>query len=410
MIKDIDIFSDAKNILKRLIENGYKAYIVGGCVRDSLMEKIPYDWDICTSATPCEIIEVFSDFKVIKTGIKHGTVSVIVNGKPYEVTTFRTDGEYCDNRRPERVLFVKNLRDDLSRRDFTINAIAYNEDEGIIDYFGGIDDLGEKVIRCVGEPDVRFTEDALRILRAIRFSAVLGFRIHEDTKNSILKNALLLKNISKERVFAELKKILVSDGANVLYEYKNVFSSLLENRVLKREISKEFLKLSPKLSLRLCAYIYNLCKEDELIDFSKRILKTLRVDNKTRNAVIKVFENFDTKICDDLILCKKQISRLGKECFCDLVCLKRALFWEDETILKILEKAMENYKYIQENNLCVNVLQMELSGDDLVLNGICSGKAVGETLDKLLELIIEDKIKNKKEDLLKVAIKLNQKG
>ena len=225
MEKLIKMPENAKGIIDKLRTCGYDAYAVGGCIRDSIMGKIPYDWDICTSALPEEVLEVLGERNIIENGLKHGTVTVHIDGENYEITTFRTDGQYLDNRHPENVTFVRELKEDLSRRDFTMNSLAYNYSEGLIDIFGGRDDINNSIIRCVGDPDKRFGEDALRILRALRFSSQLGFSIEEKTSASIHKNAELLKNISAERIMSEFTKILMGKNVeDVLMNYKDVIA------------------------------------------------------------------------------------------------------------------------------------------------------------------------------------------
>ena len=208
MVNKIRIPRDATFIINKLEENGYEAYVVGGCVRDSLLGIEPHDWDICTSALPEQVIEVFKEYKVLLTGLQHGTVTIIIDTEPFEITTYRIDGEYEDNRHPTKVEFVSNLELDLMRRDFTINAMAYNDKNGLVDLFGGIEDIKNKVIRCVGNPDERFTEDALRMLRAIRFAVRFNCAIDKETMCSLLAHKSLLKNISVERISSELTKTL----------------------------------------------------------------------------------------------------------------------------------------------------------------------------------------------------------
>lgn len=208
MVNKIRIPRDAAFIINKLEENGYEAYVVGGCVRDSLLGIEPHDWDICTSALPEQVIEVFNEYKVLLTGLQHGTVTIIIDTEPYEITTYRIDGEYEDNRHPTKVEFVSNLELDLMRREFTINAMAYNDKNGLVDLFGGIEDIKNKVIRCVGNPDERFTEDALRMLRAIRFAVRFDCAIEKETMCSLLAHKSLLKNISVERISSELTKTL----------------------------------------------------------------------------------------------------------------------------------------------------------------------------------------------------------
>ena len=212
----ISIPSGAKYIIDKLYDNGFEAFVVGGCVRDSLMGNEPKDWDITTSASPIEVKNLFK--KTVDTGIKHGTVTVLIEKIGYEVTTYRVDGEYKDSRHPEEVIFTKNLKEDLRRRDFTINAMAYNDKVGVVDEYKGMEDLHNKIIRCVGVPSERFDEDALRILRAIRFSAQLGFDIENNTKAAIKEYASTLKNISAERIKVEIDKTLMSKNTIKIYD------------------------------------------------------------------------------------------------------------------------------------------------------------------------------------------------
>ena len=214
---------EVKLAIAKLTEKGFEAYIVGGCVRDSLMKCTPKDYDITTSANPEEVKNVFKEYRVVETGLKHGTVTVIVRGMPLEITTFRIDSEYLDHRHPKNVTFTKSLKEDTARRDFTMNALAYNDEKGLCDFYGGKVDIENKIIRCVGDANKRFNEDALRIMRALRFSSVLGFDIEENTKNAMFNNKHLLKNISSERLAGELVKLLC--GANVkkiLLEYIDI--------------------------------------------------------------------------------------------------------------------------------------------------------------------------------------------
>ena len=216
---------NANLIIHRLQNAGFEAFAVGGCVRDSLLGLTPHDWDICTSAKPEQIKACFEDFNTIDIGIKHGTVAIIVDKEPFEVTTYRVDGEYRDNRHPESVTFTSNLREDLARRDFTVNAIAYNEEYGIADFYGGESDLKNRLIRCVGNPDERFREDALRILRALRFASCYRFSIENETAAAIHRNSGLLNNIASERIQSELVRLLCGDGAeDILNEFRDVFA------------------------------------------------------------------------------------------------------------------------------------------------------------------------------------------
>ncbi|MCQ2370667.1 MAG: CCA tRNA nucleotidyltransferase [Akkermansia sp.] len=224
----IDIPQYAATVLERLEHHGFEAYVVGGCVRDSLMGRTPKDWDVCTNALPDEVLRVFRKFHVIKTGLKHGTVTVMVDHQPVEVTTFRIDGAYTDNRHPDSVNFVSRVEEDLARRDFTINAMAYNPRRGLVDAFGGREDLDARAIRCVGEPDERFHEDGLRILRALRFASRYDFNIETETAHSIRRNRHLLSNVSAERIFTELKGILAGEGVlSMLLGFPEVFATII---------------------------------------------------------------------------------------------------------------------------------------------------------------------------------------
>ena len=230
----IDVPTGAREVIEKLQAAGHEAYVVGGCVRDSILGLKPNDWDICTSANPDEVIEVLGSYEIIPTGLKHGTITVLAGDRivskyvGYEITTFRKDGEYKDNRHPESVEFVKSLKEDLARRDFTINAMAYSDATGVVDYFGGIDDLNNKVISCVGNPDDRFNEDALRMMRAMRFSSTYGFSIAKETAESIHRNKALLDNIAVERIQTELIKTLFGNGVlDVLLEYSDVIAQII---------------------------------------------------------------------------------------------------------------------------------------------------------------------------------------
>jgi tRNA nucleotidyltransferase (CCA-adding enzyme) len=227
---NINLPKEVEFIIDCLYKNGYEAYVVGGCVRDSILKLNPQDWDICTQAKPHEIIECFKEHKIIETGIKHGTVSVFLNGESYEITTYRVDGRYSDARHPDDVIFVSSLKEDLKRRDFTINAMAYNNKDGLVDYFGGYKDLSDKIIKCVGNCSIRFNEDSLRILRALRFVAKFDFEIEKKTSKAICENKELLNYLSAERIREELNKLLLSEGAEkILLDYPLVLSVFIPN-------------------------------------------------------------------------------------------------------------------------------------------------------------------------------------
>ena len=441
----IDIPSSVNNIIKKLEERGYEAYAVGGCVRDSVMGKEPNDWDICTSALPEETLLCLDKDNIIKNGIKHGTVTVRVDGENYEITTFRTDGEYTDNRHPESVTFVRDLNEDLSRRDFTINALAYSEERGLQDNFHGIDDIDNKIIRCVGSPDRRFGEDALRILRALRFSSVLGFDIEKRTAKSIHKNAYLLKNISKERIMSEFIKIL--EGKNVeaiLLEYSDVIAEIVPE--IKPMIGfeqhnphhvydvwthtvKVVSGIRAEKELRLAAFFHDIGKPSKFVMdengighfhghpemsavIAERALKRLKSDNKTIANVCRLIKFHDVRP-----FVKKSIRRLmaqsGMELFPHLLELKRAdakAQSEDylKETLEYIDFLEEMYNKERENNNDFTLKMLKINGQDLKDIGITNGREIGYCLNQLLIKVIDEEIENKKDILLEYAEKMDK--
>ena len=296
-----------QNVLNILNNAGYTAFLAGGCVRDFLMDKTPSDYDIATSSTPLETRKCFSGiYHVVDTGIKHGTVTVVTEDGNIEITTFRTDGDYKDGRHPESVLFSTNIEDDLSRRDFTVNAMAYNEKSGIIDLFSGINHIKKRKICCVGEADRRFSEDALRILRGLRFASVLDFFIEEETAKSIIKNKSLLNKVSKERIFVEFKKLICGKRASeILIRYKDVISEfipqLLEVEAEKyTEICKKIDTLENDINIRLSSYLSVFSS-----DVAETVLKNLKSDNKTVYFVKNTVKGLNTPLKADKISVKQ---------------------------------------------------------------------------------------------------------
>ena len=348
-----------KTILDILDKNGYEGFVVGGSVRDFVMEKIPNDYDVATSALPEETKKCFKDFKTIDTGLKHGPVSVIAGGNVVEITTYRIDGDYKDGRHPENVTFSSSLDMDLSRRDFTVNALAYSEKTGVYDIFGGLEDVKNKIIKCVGNPDKRFTEDALRILRALRFSSVLGFQIEEETKKSIKKNIELLENVSKERIFEELKKLVT--GKNAEYIFKEYQKEL------------EFItggdSVSNFKSINLYSSLAAIYKTEELAFNS---LKSLKADNKTVSFVTKLIKYKDYPL--DRISLKKLLSKEGEE------------FSKEFGIFKNVLNSIEE---IISSGECYSLKQLKIKGNHLKSMGYC-GEEIKIALEKLLNLAIEN--------------------
>ncbi len=399
---------NVKYIIKRLEEHGFCAYAVGGCVRDTLLDAKPNDWDICTNALPKDTVNIFSDYTVVKTGIRHGTIMVIIDREPFEITTFRIDGRYYDNRHPDKVTFVNNLKEDLKRRDFTINAMAYNDKTGICDYFGGINDLKNKIIRCVGDPDKRFTEDALRIIRAVRFSAQLGFNIDERTELSIHKNKGLLSGISRERIKNEFVKILMSNDYNVYYKYKDIFLIFTHNICADINFYKIISALPPILSVRLTAFILYGSKyhnKTALIELSKIFLYDLKFDKKTIKHICCLIRNYDINITNDLKILRKILSEIDHNVLYDILTLKIAGAKNDSESL-LYKNALNKICYIKENNICTKVSELNINGNDLIEHGLSDGKKTGILLKKILNTLIEEDLENKKEILIKTAIKI----
>lgn len=375
---------NVKYILNELYKNGYEGYIVGGCVRDHLMGKEPHDYDITTSALPEEVKEIFPH--TVDTGIQHGTVTVIIDKTGYEITTYRIDGEYKDNRHPEEVIFTDRLSGDLSRRDFTINAIAYNDVKGYVDLFGGIEDIKRRVIRGVGEPAKRFQEDALRMMRAVRFSAQLDFAIEENTLNALKENADLIRNISIERIREEFFKLILSDHNERL---DILLNSGMTEHFLPEILDKKFdygkiNSLSRDIVVRL-AYIFYGIEWGNV----KKIMKRLRTDNKSMAAVTLISKYTDYEIID-LYSMRKLVSLVGEN-------IKRVI----EVMCAVKNYDSEMYFNMLEEikNDCCSLKDLELSGNDLIETGI-RGKLVGEALNKALDYVMREPQKNQKDILI----------
>ena len=436
----MEISQGAKIALELLHKAGYEAYLVGGCVRDLIMKIPAHDYDITTNATPEEMKKVFFGYTTIETGIKHGTITFLYNKEPIEITTYRIEGEYKDNRHPETVEFTTKLENDLSRRDFTMNALVYNENEGIIDLFGGQKDIASKTIRAIGVAENRFKEDALRILRAMRFSSQLGFEIEEETKKAMVKCAPLLHNISAERISQELNKLLIGKNVkNVILDCYEILGELLPeikkmhgfdqcnkyhiyNVLEHTAISVE--SVDPVAHLRLAMLLHDTGKvytftRDEngtghfyghnkvSSEIARDFLNKYKYDNFTKERVVQLVKIHDTPIEMDRIFIKKRLNRLGKDAFFDLLKVKRAdnlaqnpkYFWLDKL------NEMENIarEIVEENEFTLSSLKID--GNDLITLGI-KGKKIGEVLNLLLNEVIEEKIPNERETLLKRATKL----
>ncbi len=377
------------NVLNVLYKNGYEGYLVGGCVRDYLMGIEPHDFDLTTNALPEEIMACFSDMKIIETGLKHGTVTVVSDGENVEITTYRIDGKYLDNRHPENVLFTRNIHEDLSRRDFTSNAIAYSPKDGYIDIFGGMDDIKNKIIRCVGCPDKRFNEDGLRLMRAIRFSSVLGFKIDETTSKSIHLNIQLLKNISAERIYSELKKLITGDNAAyILREYFDLIKAvfpILSKYETQYMNNINYLHLLPKDHIvRFTALFYNMNTDDV-----KASLRLLKPDNYMYSNVNILLDYVKSDIKTDEISVKYIMNKLNEENICKLSCFKKIVFpgFDSEGFLNM-------YKYLKDTDACVSIKQLKITGRDILSLGITNGPKIGDILDLLLTEVMENLLEN----------------
>ena len=441
----IKIPDNANTIINTLQNNGHSAYVVGGCVRDSLMGRIPHDWDICTSATPEQMLEIFKDFRVIETGLKHGTVTIVIDGEQYECTTYRIDGKYSDNRRPDNVTFTNDLVEDLKRRDFTINAMAYNDIEGLIDPFGGTEDINENTIQCVGSAKDRFGEDALRILRAIRFASQLDFTIELNTDWQIHQQYKSLENISVERINSEFCKIVNSDNFCVeLLLYKDVFALFIpelkdmfdfpqknphhDYDVFGHTVHAVENCNSDDLTVRLAVFFHDFgkphsCQDGDdgvrhfkghgrvSADMTDVILKRLKVDNETRNNVVQLVYYHDSTFEVGKKYVKRWLNKLVEKPFRMMLDVKRADIKSQKVVcstdkkdkiekLDAIEKLIDE---VMQENQCFTLKDLAVNGNDLIKIGYNPNKQLGETLNILLNGVINDEFENKKDSLLNIA-------
>ena len=420
---------------------GYEAYVVGGCVRDSLLGKAPEDWDITTSALPEQTAAVFADYRTIGTGLKHGTLTVLVDGMPLEITTYRIDGEYTDSRRPDSVTFTASLREDLQRRDFTINALAYHPETGIIDHFSGLADLAAQRICCVGEPEKRFTEDALRLARALRFSATLGFEIEKVTAAAIHRLAPLLRRVAAERIAVELKKLLCGQNVRqVLLAYPDVMTAILPelqpmmglqqdnpyHHLSVYEHTVETVAAVPATPLlRLTMLFHDVgkpnCYTRDLQGFdhfrghpeistaiAERALERLHFDRYTIEAVKRlVLHHDDTLSLTDKAL-KRLLNRLGSELAPLLVEVQKADVWgqhpdKRDDRLVFLDNLKRRLMELIEENACFRVKDLAITGKELLEIGYAPGPKVGNVLQTLLEAVMDGDCPNEPNALLKLA-------
>ena len=433
----MDMPKNVDTAINLLQSAGFEAYAVGGCVRDSLLGKTPNDWDITTSAKPEDMKSVFAEFHCIDTGIKHGTVTVVIDGEPLEITTFRLDGEYEDNRHPKSVTFTSNLGADLGRRDFTVNAMAYSKMTGTVDLFGGQNDLKNGIIRCVGDPDRRFNEDALRILRALRFASALDFEIEEKTAQSLLKNRALLGNISEERIAKELLKLVCGKGAKriltdfapVLFEilpelqpmYKNSHDNphhcydIYEHTLIAVE------SIDPEPTLRFAMLLHDCGKpavkkfdENGVAHFyghqrisaeiSAQILARLKVSNKFRDEILFLVSNHDRwELYENTEKMPRYLSKFGLDGVLNLLKVMRAdvLAQSPEYRYRLYQivDAEETAKNLAAQKPCLSLSELQINGRTLMDIGIPQGRKLGAVLAQLLDEVIDGVTKNTQEAL-----------
>lgn len=434
----IQLPEKVNTIIQTLQEHGYEAYAVGGCVRDSLLGREPGDWDITTSASPDETKKLFA--RTVDTGIEHGTVTVLLGKEGFEVTTYRIDGKYEDSRHPTEVIFTRNLREDLLRRDFTINAMAYNDTEGIVDIFGGMDDLKRKIIRCVGNARERFGEDALRIMRGVRFAAQLGFSLEKETKEAMTELAPTLEKISAERIQTELVKLLVSDSpelireayhlgitAVILPEFDEMMRTGQETKYHRYDVGEHTVQavcnVPPDKVLRLTMLLHDVAKpEMKTVDAdgtahfkghdirgeqkAKEILQRLKFDNDTIHKVTKLVRWHDYRMPAEKKNVRKAMSKISAELFPMYLLVKRAdilahSMYRREKELENLSGLQKCYEEIVADHECVSLKQLAVTGTDLIGIGMKPGKQIGEVLNELLRIVLEYPEFNNKEHLLR---------
>lgn len=437
---NINIPPEVMFIMKTLNNSKYEAFIVGGCVRDSLLGKEPKDWDLTTNAKPEEIRKLFA--KTIDTGIKHGTITIVLNCMNFEITTYRADGEYLDNRRPENVKFTSSLMEDLSRRDFTMNAIAYNPNKGFIDPFKGINDITGMIIRAVGNADKRFKEDALRMLRGIRFSAQLNFSLEQDTIQAIRNNNYLINNISKERIQEELTKLLISEAPLrflllkdteilqfILPEFDRCFNISQNNPYHIYNVAMHSLYavsyIESNKVLRWVMLLHDLGKvitkttDENGIDhfyghmsksaqLAEDILKGLKFDNKTLSLICRLIQHHDIDIEPKYNSLRKAINSIGDDIFMDLLKVKTADKKAQNPIylkegLVHIDRINSIYLDIKNKQECISISDLAIGGRDLIELGFKQNNKLGLALNALLIAVIEDPNLNKKEKLIELA-------
>ena len=432
----IEIPEKAKYIIDTLEDAGFEAYVVGGCVRDSILGRVPQDWDITTSALPLQVKELFR--RTIDTGLQHGTVTIMQGEEGFEVTTYRIDGEYEDGRHPKDVTFTPNLEEDLLRRDFTINAMAYNDRRGLVDLYDGIGDIERKTIRCVGDPMARFGEDALRMLRAVRFSAQLGYTIEPATRDAITKLAGTLEKISAERIRTELVKLLVSDNpyelkeayetgmtAVFLPEFDRAMQTAQNHKHHCYSVGEHILhsieEIEAEPVLRIAMLLHDIGKPDSLTvdeagithfhghpvlgeSMARDILRRLKFDNDTIDKVCRLvrFHDYGNGIEPDERMTRRAVNKLGEDIFPMFLQVSRAdtmaqsMYNREKKLANIAEWS-RMYDKIKAENQCVSLKTLKINGRDLIGMGVKPGPQLGQILNALLEEVLDEPTRNDEE-------------
>ena len=443
----LKIPDNVSRIINTLEKHGYEAFAVGGCVRDSILGKKPADWDITTSARPEKVKALFR--RTIDTGLKHGTVTIMFDKTGYEVTTYRIDGAYTDHRRPENVVYTDDLREDLMRRDFTINAMAYNDRQGLVDIFGGVDDLKSGIIRCVGNPQDRFEEDALRMLRAVRFAGQLNFQIEKNTLDAITLKRDLLRNVSAERIRMELLKMMISDHPEVLRtayktklteiflpEFDRMMNTPQNNPHHMYTVGEHTLHAltytRPNPILRLAVLFHDIGKpatratdaqgidhfyrhNEVSCELTKDILKRLKFDNNTIRLVTPLLLYHDTRFHDPLgsgrYHVRRIINEVGKNLFPYLLDVMEAdvsaqsPYMQDMKLATLAETRIAYQEIIGAGD-CLTIKDLKINGNQLKVLGIREGRIIGEILNRLLNMVLEHPELNKYVYLEEQALKI----
>ena len=423
--------------MEMLEDSGYEAYLVGGSLRDILMGREVHDFDVTSSAKPQEVMSVFADFKVIPTGLKHGTVTVLIEDEPIEITTFRSESGYSDGRHPDSVNFAASVIEDLGRRDFTMNAMAYRINGQLVDLFGGQEDIANKLVRTVGEASERFSEDGLRILRAIRFAAVFGFDVAAETRRAIHELGYMIEKVSEERIASEFNKILLSNKpSKYLREYKDILCIFIpelkacigfnqRNHHHVYDVFEHTIRVvdntQARLSLRLAALFHDISKPlcfelgsdgeghfyghaSKSAEMAEEILKRLKYDSVTISQVCILIKYHDHQIENSDRIIKRMLQRLGEEAFCALLDIKRAdNFGQSEKFRyrqEILQEIEDSARKIIAEKACFSLKDMVLKGNDLIDLGVSQGPEVGRILEMLLDKVISGEIKNDRQELI----------